>query len=69
MEHQKNEDVARAGRLGAWLPMLLVIGGFSLSWLPGESAVLNALLVGLYLTYAAAITGLHILPWLSTKLK
>ncbi len=55
-------------RLSAWLPVLLVLGGFSLPWLPSEDALLNALLVGIYLTYTAAVTGVHILPWLSAKL-
>jgi hypothetical protein len=61
-------DSIPSGRLAPWLPMFLVIGGFSLSWLPSHSAALNALLVGMYLTYTAAVTELHILPWLSNKL-
>lgn len=48
--------------------MLLTVGSFSLSWLPSQNAVLNALAVGLYLTYTAMVTGLYILPWLSSKL-
>lgn len=57
------------GRLIAWLPLLLVFGGFSLSGLPSLTPALNALLVGLYLTYAALITSLHILPQLSIAME
>jgi hypothetical protein len=56
------------GRLAPWLPVLLVFGGSSLSWLPSQDAALNAVFVGAYLTYAAAVTVLHFLPWLSDKL-
>lgn len=67
-EYERSSADGQAGRLSAWLPMLLVVGSFSLSWLPSQDALLNALLVGLYLTYTAAVTGLHILPRISDRL-
>lgn len=37
--------------------------------LPGDGAVLGAALVGLYLIYTVAITWLHIIPWLTARLR
>lgn len=54
-------------RLSGWLPLMLILGGFSLSGLPSLNAALNALSVGLYLSYAALITVLHILPRLALE--
>lgn len=48
--------------------MLLVIGGFSLNWLPGQSGLLSAMSLGAYLAYVATVTWLHFLPWVSAKL-
>lgn len=69
LQPEEFERASRASRISVWLPMLLVFGGFSLSWVPSHSALLNAVLVGLYLSYAATVTGLYLLPWLSAKLR